>query len=159
MNWLHPQILSVLFSTRHGLFTWTPIFIFSIIGLILLYKKEKRITFYLALVLLLEIYINAVPNNWWCGSSFGYRRMLDYLPIFILGLAIFIDYISQHIPIRLLYAIGILLVLWNIGLMAQFVFGMISHTEAVSFKVVFQNQFTQVPEKLGTIVRYLLLRH
>ena len=159
MHWVQPHILSVLFSARHGLFTWNPVFIISILGLCILYKKNKQITIYLLVTFLLQVYINAVPTNWWCGSSYGYRRLLDCLPIFILGLAIFINLFSQKVSIRIIYAIGLLFILWNVGLMSQFAFGIISHTEPVSFLEIFKNQFTQVPEKIGTILRYIVLRH
>jgi hypothetical protein len=159
MQWFQPQFFSVLFSTRHGLFTWTPIFVFSILGLIFLYKKEPRITLYLLLAFLLQVYINAVPTNWWCGSSFGYRRLLDCLPIFILGLAMFLEIVSQKVSRRILYPVIGILILWNIGFMAQFVFGMVNHTQPVSFLEVAVNQFTRVPQKIETIIRYLFFRH
>lgn len=159
MHWLNPQLLSILFSSRHGLFTWTPIFVFSMVGLIFLFKKETRITLYLLIVFLLQVYINAVPTNWWCGSSFGYRRLLDCLPIFILGLAMFFEIVSQKISMRILYLVIGFLILWNIGFMTQFVFGMVSHTQSVSLIEVAKNQFTHVPEKIGTILRFILLRH
>ena len=113
----------------------------------------------LILVFVLQVYINGVPRNWWCGSSFGYRRMLDLLPIFILGLAVFMEWVKEYLPVKVVYSVLVLLVIWNIGFMIQFVFGMISHTAPVSFQEVARNQFTQVPEKLMTILRYIFFRH
>lgn len=159
LHWTHPMFLEVLFSTRHGFFTWNPIFLFSFLGLYYFYRMDSKVTFYFLLLFILEVYVNAAFENWWCGASFGYRRLLDYLPFYILGLAVFFEHAKKKTPVSILYLLGILFVVWNIGFMLQYALGMISHTQPVSLAVVAENLITRVPEKMGTIIHYILFKH
>ena len=158
MNWFTPQILSVLFSSRHGLFYWHPVFLMGLFGWLAYSRKFPWCGGLFLLFFGYQVYINGVPTNWWCGSSFGYRRMLDLLPLFMLGFAyLWQSYSSKRINIAFITA-GILLVIWNMGLLIQFSLGMISHTEPVTFSVIWTNQWTVVPGKIARIFHYLLTR-
>ena len=159
MNWYHPAILQVLFSSRHGFFFWHPLFIFSLLGLILFYKKDRSLSIYFLLLFLFQVIINAIPFNWWAGSSFGYRRLLDLLPLYILGLAYLISILDGPNTKKWIWVIGRLLILWNVGLILQFSLGLISHTEPVSFRDIMINQFTIVPSRIVRVIQYLIFRH
>ncbi|MBU1261953.1 hypothetical protein KKG61_00410 [bacterium] len=89
MKWKAPEILNLLFSSWHGLYSWTPILIFSTFGLFLIWKKSKRLCIGLIAVFLVQIYVNSCISDWWAGLAFSARRMAGYAPIFMIGLAAF----------------------------------------------------------------------
>jgi len=87
----HPHLWSFLFSSYHGMFIIHPLLIFSIIGLIILFKKYPLLTLSLFFVLLLQIYINSGLHDWYGGGSFGARRMISSFFIFALGFSFFLQ--------------------------------------------------------------------
>jgi len=103
-SWLSsPYIIQILFSWRHGLISWSPIILFSIIGLIILTIRHKDIGFSFLIIFLLILYINASQKDWWAGGSFGARRFASLTPIFCFGLAFFLQWIKTKIGIKLFY--------------------------------------------------------
>lgn len=89
MKWKSPEILNLLFSSWHGLYSWTPITILSTIGLILLWKKSRRLCMGLITVFLIQLYVNGCISDWWGGLAFSARRMAGYSSIFMIGLVAF----------------------------------------------------------------------
>jgi hypothetical protein len=59
MEWAHPAISEVLFSAHHGLFAWHPVLLFGFIGPIALWFRSRYVTVLCALVLALDVYMNA----------------------------------------------------------------------------------------------------
>lgn len=102
MRWTHPEILRFLFSSWHGLYSWTPILIFSTIGLFLLYQKDRRMALGFLLTFILQVYVNSCVSDWWAGTSFGARRMTNFTFIFILGLACFFQFLGKRRLIKYL---------------------------------------------------------
>jgi hypothetical protein len=121
MEWNNPKILQVLFSTNHGLFTWTPILLLGSLGLFLFFLKDKWSAPAMLLAFLMMIYINSVPNDWWGGSAFGGRRFSSTFPILAFGIASLIKPAFSRKIFRY-FAIGISLIaiLWNISLISIF---------------------------------------
>src|SRR5258708_39034908 len=44
-NWFSPRFLAVLFSSNHGLLSWTPILLFALAGLFIFWLRQRRIGF------------------------------------------------------------------------------------------------------------------
>ncbi len=91
MRWTEPALWSVLFSDWHGLFTWTPIVVIALVGLVPLARKHGTLAAGAILFLLLSWYVNAAVADWWAGEAFGSRRFLSCFPILALALAALID--------------------------------------------------------------------
>ena len=87
MNWLSPRIDLTLFSTYHGLLSWSPLLLLTIPGLWILHKKNRIIGSAFTLVVLAQVYINSANEIWWAGGSFSNRRFVDYSFIFVLAFA------------------------------------------------------------------------
>jgi hypothetical protein len=87
MQWRSPQIVQVLFSDWHGLFTWTPLFLLAVIGLAWLARDRPDIAVTLGAVFLVSVYANAAVSQWWAGEAFGARRFVSLFPVFAIGLA------------------------------------------------------------------------
>ena len=75
----------VLFSSYHGLFTWSPVLLVAVVGMAL--RRERVLKAAFAYALLVETLLNGAAPDWWGGYAFGARRFVDLLPLFALGLA------------------------------------------------------------------------
>lgn len=87
MRWTEPAVLGVLFSLRHGLFSWTPALFVAACGLPLLVGRNSRIGWLVVLVMALAIYVNASVMDWWAGAAFGARRFVGLGVLFALSLS------------------------------------------------------------------------
>jgi len=69
--WNSPVFLKVLLSANHGLLSWTPVLIFSLLGLVLLARRLPRLGVpFFAATFAFYLFISIYPD--WAGiSSFG----------------------------------------------------------------------------------------
>jgi hypothetical protein len=165
-NWLwsSPVFFSVLFSSNHGLLAWTPILLFSLAGLFIFWRRQRRpgtpfLTAFLAFYLLISCY----PD--WAGiSSYGNRFFVSLTPLFILGLAVFFNRIAQLFPSQRAVLAAVLALLaaatiWNAGLIFQWGSHLIPARGPVSFSQIVHNQFFVVPRQLSAdLQRYIFKR-
>ena len=86
-----PFLMNVLFSSRHGLLSWTPVFGLGLLGLAFLTWKTPRRFGLLWAPVIIMTYVNACVGDWWAGGSFSNRRFDSLFPIFALGLAAFLS--------------------------------------------------------------------
>ena len=162
--WRSPAFFAVLFSTNHGLLSWTPILLLAIAGLILFRWREPRAGApFLAAFVAFYLFIACYPD--WAGiSSFGNRFFVSLTVLFILGLAVFLDraaqlFRSSRAALAAASAILALFVLWNVGLMFQWGSHLIPARGPVAFSEVLHNQFFIVPRQLASdLQRYLFKR-
>jgi hypothetical protein len=154
-NWRSPYLLSVLFSSNHGLISWTPILLFSVIGLFAFWRSVPRVgAAFLAAALAFYYFIASYPD--WEGiSSYGNRFFVSLTPLFILGLAVFLDRFTRIFRKRgaALVAACVFLacfVFWNAGLMFQWGTHLIPARGPVSFPQMARNQFLIVPRQITT---------
>ncbi len=120
-----PHAVAFLLSPRHGLLTWTPLFIGSLIGWGILSKRSPRVGLGVWLAFFAAVAINSSTGDWWGSESFGQRRMLGMLPVLALGLGFTFDYL-RHRPLILLALAVAGLIGWNLQL------GYIYNAELVS---------------------------
>lgn len=95
LQWTSPHPIAVLFSDNHGLFTWTPLLLLSVVGLARFCARNRSLALPLAVVLLASWYVNAAAADWWAGEAFGARRFLSLFPLFALGLAAWLQSSGQ----------------------------------------------------------------
>jgi len=120
MQWTKPALLQVLFSMRHGLFSWTPAVLLSVVGLRWLIRRDGSIGWPALAVVLLAIYVNASVNDWWAGEAFGARRFIGDTVLFALGLtAIFAVGSWQRHPVLLRWT-AVALVAYNLLFLLQY---------------------------------------
>lgn len=91
MRWTEPAMLSVLFSLRHGLFSWTPALLVAACGLPLLVRRHRQTGWLVLLLLALTVYINASVMDWWAGAAFGARRFVGVGVFLALGMSAILD--------------------------------------------------------------------
>ena len=87
LTWTSPNFLNVLFSPEHGLLSWTPVLALAIVGLGLLWRKERVLAVALGVAFLLQLYVAGSFLTWQSASSFGQRRFINCTLIFVLGFA------------------------------------------------------------------------
>jgi hypothetical protein len=159
--WNSPVFLDVLFSSNHGLLSWTPLAAFAIIGLLFFAFRFPKIgvPFFSALVGF-YLFISYYPD--WAGiSSFGNRFFISVTPLFILGLAYLLERIASHFErsrAALPVSAGILacFVLWNLGLIYQWGAHLVPARGPISFREAAHNQFFVVPAQIRSQLRSYL---
>jgi hypothetical protein len=120
MNWFKPDVLGYLFSTRRGIFIWTPLLLPATVGLIAGLRNGPPILRYAFLVLVAAVYFNSSLPAWWLGCSFSERRMVDYAVVFALGLGYLLSLRPAWVSRYAVHAVGICLCLFNWVLMARY---------------------------------------
>lgn len=112
-QFLDPQLLNVWFSTKRGLFSWTPIIALAVIGFIPLYRRSRILGATALFVFLTESYVNSIVNDWWGGEAFGARRFISLIPFFALGLAALVDWLRPRISLSAMLTVLGAFILWN----------------------------------------------
>jgi hypothetical protein len=82
-----PFVLDTLFSSRHGLFSWTPLLAVGYLGFVPLLRRRPGLAGPLLVPLLVITYVNMCSGDWWAGGSFSNRRFDSLLPVLAFGLA------------------------------------------------------------------------
>jgi hypothetical protein len=138
-NFTNPHLLDSLFSSRHGLITWTPMILIGLVGVFLFLGKQPKFGLGLILAFILQWYLNASWHCWWFAHSFGGRAYLNCSFIFAIGIAMILTKTKERV-ITTYFLLGALIG-WNLLFTAQYTLGMLPYTEAVDFKQVLHNQF------------------
>jgi hypothetical protein len=86
-NFLDPQIVNVLFSYQKGLFVYYPWTLLAALGLIAMLLTDTARAVWLVVFLSVSVYVVSSWWNWYYGSSFGMRAMIDHLPFFMVMMA------------------------------------------------------------------------
>ena len=152
--WRSPFFLAVLFSSEHGLFSWTPLLLLATSGLVLFKWREPRVgTPLLAAALAFYTFIACYPD--WAGiSSFGNRFFVSLTPLFILGLSVFLQRLaalfrSQRVAVATLSLVLALFVIWNAEFMFQWGAHLIPPRGKISWNLMIRNQFQTVPRQIA----------
>lgn len=95
MRWAEPLWSEVLFSSRNGLLTTTPLLWLSVIGLTLAVCRGQKTAVWLALFVLYQVYATAAAWDWWGGGAYGGRRLLGCQLPFAYGMAVCLDAMTR----------------------------------------------------------------
>jgi hypothetical protein len=152
-NWTSPVLLKVLFSSDHGMFSWTPVLIFAVVGLPFLIKRDALLGTGSLLTFLAFYYFIASYPNWDGISSFGNRFFVSLTPIFILGLAALLSSFSSWLgktarAVAIACPLLALLIAWNVGFIFQWGIHMVPARGGISWSKMAHNQFVAVPLEL-----------
>ncbi len=154
-----PNILNVLLSSDRGLFIWSPIMLLGLIGILLLFRSDRRLAALLLCNFILQLYLIGSWVLWGGGFSFGPRLFLSCVPAFAIGLAALLARLEPKIPRVALAVLCGAFVLWNCGLMVQYVLQLVPRAGVVPFRQVVYNQFTVVPGKMLSLFHRAVFRN
>ncbi|MGB6787376.1 MAG: hypothetical protein WBE20_04490, partial [Candidatus Acidiferrales bacterium] len=164
-HFTNPLLGKVLFSSDHGLFSWTPILLLASVGIFFLLRRDRELGLALILASLAFYLLIATYPDWDGISSFGNRFFVSLTPVFILGLAAFFsawEHVLRNSRTALSSSIALvaLLIVWNLGLLFQWGMHLIPDRGPISWSAMASNQFRVVPEDLSkSLERYFTRRH
>jgi hypothetical protein len=152
-HWTSPRLLQVLFSSDHGMWSWTPILFLAAVGLIFLYRRNALLGAGSILTFLAFYYFISSYPDWDGLSSYGNRFFISLTPIFILGLAALLESFSVAVAkASRAFAVAItviaLFTLWNLGFIFQWGTHMVPARGEISWPVMVHNQFAVVPVRM-----------
>ena len=144
-----PALLKVCFSSEHGLFSWTPVILLAVVGLVLLQNHDRALCVYSMLAFATYLYTIGCYLDWAGISSFGNRFFVSLTPLFILGLASFFDSLAEVWHERraavLATSLTAVLIAWNMGLIFQWGTHLIPARGPISWHDAAYNQVAVVP--------------
>jgi hypothetical protein len=163
--WRSPHFFAVLFSSEHGVFSWTPLLLLATVGLMLFNWREPRVgTPLLAAALAFYVFIACYPD--WAGiSSFGNRFFVSLTPLFVLGLSVLLErcatlFRGQAAAVATASIVLAAFMLWNAAFMFQWGAHLVPPRGPISWRQMIHNQFEVVPRHLAThLGNYLFHRH
>lgn len=147
--WVSPHFLDTLIDPRHGAFLWSPVIPIGLIGLAWLARRDWLLAALLALGFLAQTYINGTfGSTWHLSGSFGFRRLIECTPIFVLGLATLLEWLKPRVGAWPLLLAACVLVYWNVGLIAQWTVVRPEMRKGLIWEGMLRYQFVDVPRQV-----------
>lgn len=134
-----PRWLDVLFSSRHGLLSWTPVVTLALLGTLAYARRDRSWALPALLVFGAMCWINGSTTDWWGGAAFGGRRFTSVLAALAPGLALIVAAILRR-PLLVLAPAAGAAVFWNYLLMMQLELGLLTRDEAIGFDRLIRQQ-------------------
>jgi hypothetical protein len=110
-DFLNPHMIDMLFSYRKGLFLYTPLFLLSLAGAYYLWQSSKFQFFAITLFLLLLVYVFSSWWMWYYGGSFSSRVFVEYIPFFMVLLAIALQQLESNLSRKIFTSLIIFFIL------------------------------------------------
>jgi hypothetical protein len=152
VRWSDPFLAETLFSSRHGLFSWSPLLLFAAAGFVGFWWRHPRPGWPLALLLVGFTYVNSAVADWWGGGSFGARRFDSALPILALGLATALGGLvaaSRRRPGLLAAGLLAVFILTNVLFSEQYRKGRLPPDDTISFEAAARGMIEDVFDGVG----------
>lgn len=138
-NPLQSRWIDTLFSSWHGLFSWTPVVYVAALGTVAYLRREWRWAVAALVILFLTAWVNGATQDWAAGWSFGGRRFSSVLVLLAPGLALAIEAMVKR-PLLALAPVVAGALWWNHLLMVQYTSGMLPKDEPVAFSRLVRQQ-------------------
>lgn len=110
LNFLSPHFIDILFSYKKGLFLYTPMLFLSLTGLYFFWRSSRYQCFSWIGFFVLITYVFSSWSIWYYGGSFSSRVYVEYIPLFMILLAVSLKKIEKKV-FRKLYILLIALLL------------------------------------------------
>jgi hypothetical protein len=136
IRWWDPHLVDILWSSRNGLLSWSPVLYIGALGLFAFAMAKPAIGVPALLAIAVMTYFNASIQDWWGSAGYGGRRFDGTIPLFVLGVAAFAGraaVIAARHPMKVVTAAGGLLLAWNLTLMRSAHEGHVRIGESMSF--------------------------
>lgn len=144
-----PHFFDTLIHPAHGAFFWSPVLFFGLLGLGWLARTDWLLAALLALGFVCQTYINgAFGSTWHLSGAFGFRRLIECTPIFVLGLAALLAALQPRLGRWPLLLAALLLVYWNVGLVAQWAIVRPELRAGLIWEDMLYYQFVETPRQV-----------
>jgi hypothetical protein len=150
--WERPEIVNILFSSRHGLLAWHPLVYLGIVGLALLLWRDRLPAAASLVIFAVMVVLNSVTADWWAGDSFGHRRFISLSVFFALGIAafsVFLKSFFRRFPQLVPGGLVVLLILWNLSLAGNYARNAIDHDRPPTFSTLVSGQVEEIVGRHG----------
>jgi hypothetical protein len=129
----------VLFSSRYGFLSWTPVLYLAAVGL-LFYARQNPMWSVAALgVLFISAWALGSSDAWPAVAGFGGRPLLSVLSVLAPGLAYLLELMRRR-PVLAIAPLVAAPIVWNHLLMVQYTVGLLPKDEPVSFARLVRQQ-------------------
>lgn len=146
LDWASPNFLNTLVDPGRGALLWAPVLALGLLGLLWLARRDRGLALLLLAGFLAQTYINgAFGTTWHLRGAFGFRRLIECTPIFVLGLAALLEWLRPRVGAWPILAGAALLVYWNLGLIAQWTFIRTELRRDLIWGDMLYYQFVEVP--------------
>jgi hypothetical protein len=151
----HPWVLETLFSSRHGLLSWTPVLWLGFLGFVPLVRRRETRALGLVLLVpaLLMTYVNMCSGDWWAGASFSNRRFDSLLPVLAFGMAAATAWLGRALrrrPDAAVLVLAMLFVGWNVLLAAQVHQNLVPRDDTVEWPQLSGNSWRVMADAVGS---------
>ena len=163
-RWHAPFLRCVLFSSDHGMLSWTPVLGLALLGLLIPYGPAKRIQGYFVLVFLVFLYVISCYPFWDGLASYGNRFFISMTPVFVFGLTLLMERLGGYFrAFRAAYAVEgaavTILAVWNLAFIFQWGIHLVPARGEISWTGMVRNQFVEVPQRITeTVANYFTHR-
>jgi hypothetical protein len=149
----NPAWDGVLFSPRHGLFSWSPLLYLGALGLAIYAWRQPWRGLAAAVFLVALTRTNAAVADWWGGAAFGGRRFDAALPLFGLGMALALAWaadLARRRPLLFPSLLVLAFVAWNLALAVQYRSAAWDYSDPVAFEDMGQGAVSLVDRLVGS---------
>jgi len=95
-RWASPELSKFLFAPMNGWLPNAPVLLLFPLGLVALWRSQRRVAVIIAGVLLLVVYACASWHTWNFGCAFGARPLVQYMPFVALAIHVFFSRTSAR---------------------------------------------------------------
>jgi hypothetical protein len=146
-----PHFFDTLIDPHHGAFFWSPVLPLGLIGLFWLARRDWLLAALLGFGFVAQTYLNgSFGTTWHLSGAFGFRRLIECTPIFVLGLAALVEWLRPHIRAWPLLCVACLLISWNAGLIAQWTVVRPEIRPGLIWDGMLRYQFIEVPRQAAS---------
>ena len=129
----------VLFSSWHGLFSWTPVAYLAFVGTLIYLRRDRQWAIPALLVFVAMVWINGSTFDWHGAWAYGGRRFTSTLAALAPGLAAMVAMVWRR-PLLLVAPLALMAAYWNFLLMVQWNFDRLPREEPVRFEQLTHEQ-------------------
>jgi hypothetical protein len=105
----------LLFSHDRGLFFYFPIFLLSLGGVVILWRKNTKLAIVMLSVILVNLFFYGSYDDPWGGWSFGPRYLIASLPLLSIFGSVGYDFLNNKYGVKMRYIV-IALLLFSVGI-------------------------------------------
>ncbi len=117
----NPHFYQFLFGYRKGLFVYSPIFFFALLGMVLWFRSDPFRSLVTLLFIAVVTFVLSSWWNWWYGGGLGSRSFIDFYPALAIPMAVSIQQIQSWKWLRwIILPFGLFLIFVGLAVQLQF---------------------------------------
>lgn len=132
-NWFTPRLAEVMLAPARGLLVWHPVFLGALIGVGLLWRRDRRMSMLGFLAVAMQWYVIASWTDWAQGDAFGARMFIVCTPVFALGMGVLIEWVVMRWSWRVVAVVSAFLLVWNFLLFVEYRFDLLTAQRPVTW--------------------------